>query len=292
VRNVEKILRRTIPKMIEIELSLTEPLPAIDADANQIEQIIMNLAVNARDAMPDGGKLVVATRSESSPESSGSADVEGQGTRVVLEVSDTGHGMDHETMQHVFEPFYTTKELGRGTGLGLAMVYGIVELHGAHIACESTPGTGTAFRIFFPAHDDAQRTEAEENVPLSASGHETILLVDDEELLRDLGRRILTKSGYTVLTATNGKEALVVYEKEKKAISLVLLDLVMPEMGGSRCLAELLRINPEVKVIIASGYMADLSVQSALESGAREFVSKPFRVNEMLQKVRQVLDSD
>ncbi len=292
VRHAEKILMRTIPKMIDIELNLTEPLPAVNADPTQIEQVIMNLAVNARDAMPDGGKLLVATRTETVDDHPyGTGGGSGQGRSVILEVSDTGHGMDDETLQHVFEPFYTTKELGRGTGLGLAMVYGIVELHGGRITCESAPGKGTSFRIFLPAFESADKFDFEEDVSMSASGTETILLVDDEELVRELGRRILSRNGYTVLTATNGKEALASYDIGKDAISLVLLDLVMPEMGGSQCLSELMKINPHLKVIVASGYMADPSVHTALEAGARGFVGKPFRATELLQKVRQTLDS-
>ena len=198
--------------------------------------------------------------------------------------------MDKATIEHIFEPFYTTKELGRGTGLGLAMVYGIVKQHGGYITCYSEVGHGTAFNIYFPAIESHVEPEIDKTGEMPAFGTETILLVDDEEFVRDLGVRILSKSGYKVLTATNGREALNLFVKEPTHISLVILDLIMPEMGGKECLKELRKINPRLKVLIASGLSADPSTKEILKMGARGFVSKPFRMKELLRQVRSILD--
>ena len=168
------------------------------------------------------------------------------GEYVLLEVSDTGHGMDKETVEHIFDPFFTTKEIGRGTGLGLAMVYGIVKQHNGHITVYSEVGKGTTFRVYLPAIDGEVETDVETTAIMPAFGTETVLLVDDEDLVSDLGARILTKHGYTVLKAANGREALDLFKKERSQISLVILDLIMPEMGGTECLKELLKIDPQV----------------------------------------------
>ncbi len=249
IRQLGKMLGRTIPKMINIELNLADDLDMINADPTQVEQIIMNLAINARDAMPDGGTLSLETRNVAldavfCQKHPGAM----PGEFVMFHISDTGHGMDADTLQHLFEPFFTTKELGRGTGLGLAVVYGIVEQHGGYIACESQPGLGTSFRIYLPAMRIEKGPDSEKIAIMPAVGTETILLVDDEEFVRDLAERILGKAGYTVLTASNGREALEMFRKQKQEISLVILDLIMPEMGGKQCLWELMKINPDLKV--------------------------------------------
>ncbi|MBM4329559.1 MAG: response regulator, partial [Deltaproteobacteria bacterium] len=213
------------------------------------------------------------------------------GEYVLLSVSDTGHGMDRETLSHIFEPFYTTKEAGKGTGLGLATVHGIISQHGGQIVCYSEPGQGTTFKIYLPAltaERDREETAALKAMP--GGGAETILLVDDEEPVRDLGKKILERAGYTVLTATNGKEALEAYKKEGDNISLVILDLIMPEMGGKQCLEELLKFDPQAKVLIASGFAANGQAKETIEIGAVGFVDKPYRMKAMLQAVREVLD--
>ena len=208
----------------------------------------------------------------------------------LLEVTDTGHGMDKQTAEHVFEPFFTTKEMGRGTGLGLAMVHGIVKQHYGHITCSSEVGQGTTFRVYLPAMEAEVELDVETTRTMPAFGTETILLVDDEEFVRELGARILTKHGYTVLQAVNGREALDLFKKERSQISLVILDLIMPEMGGTECLKELLKIDPQVNVLVASGYSADASVKETIQMGAKGFVSKPFRFKGLLRDVRRVLD--
>ncbi len=288
---VGKLLRRTIPKMIDIQMDLSEDLAEINADPTQMEQVLMNLGVNARDAMPDGGKLTLGTKNVTLDEEYCGIHSEAKpGKYVLLAVSDTGHGMNRVTIDHIFEPFYTTKELGRGTGLGLAMVYGIVKQHGGYITCYSEVEHGTTFNVYFPALESEVEPDVEKTSVMPAFGTETILLVDDEELVRDLGARILSKAGYQVLTATNGKEALDLFEKERRQLSLVILDLIMPVMGGKECIKELLKIDPQAKVLIASGFSADTSTDEILGLGAKEFVTKPFRFKELLRQVRKTLD--
>jgi len=288
---VEKLLRRTIPRMIDIRLDLSSDLPEINADPSQIEQVLMNLAVNARDAMPEGGKLTLRTDIVTLDEEYCRLHVDVKpGDYVALEMSDTGHGMSKETLEHIFEPFFTTKEMGRGTGLGLAMVYGIVTQHNGHIAVYSEVGKGTTFRVYLPAIPADVELEVEDSGIMPAFGTETVLLVDDEELVRELGARILTKYGYAVLQARSGKDALDLFKRERPHISLVVLDLIMPEMGGKECLQEMLKIDPKVRVLVASGFSAEASVRESIETGAKGFVPKPFRVREMLREVRKVID--
>ena len=198
--------------------------------------------------------------------------------------------MDTQTVEHIFEPFFTTKEMGRGTGLGLAMVYGIVKQHNGHITVHSEVGHGTTFQVYLPAIPGEAETGVETSEEAPAFGTETVLLVDDEEFVRELGARILTKQGYTVLQAEDGKKALDLFKKERSQISLVILDLIMPKMGGKECLKELLKIDPQVNVLVASGYSADASVKETIQMGAKSFVTKPFRGNDLLRDVRRVLD--
>jgi two-component system, cell cycle sensor histidine kinase and response regulator CckA len=293
IEQAKKLLARTIPKMIEIELALSDELATVNADPVQIEQVLMNLAVNARDAMPDGGKLTIETKDVALDEEYCRMHLGAKpGDYVLLSVSDTGHGMDKETLSRIFEPFYTTKGVGRGTGLGLSMVYGIVKQHGGYITCYSEPGMGTTFKICLPVIPAEGKPETPEDKPSLPRGTERILLVDDDEFVRDLGKSILEHSGYTVLTAAKGKEALNLYKKERGNISLVILDLIMPEMGGKECLKGLLKIDPRVKVLIASGYAAEGQTKDTIETGARGFVGKPYNMRQMLQAVREVLDSD
>jgi len=291
VNEMQKMLERTIPKMIEIRVSLSEDLAKIFADQTQVDQVLMNLAVNARDAMPEGGKLVIETANVVIDEDYARSHLEAKpGRYVLLRVSDTGSGIDKETLEHIFEPFFTTKGLGQGTGLGLAMVFGIVKQHQGFIKCYSEVGHGTTFKIYLPA----LLAETPPDLPVIPSslqgGTETILLVDDEELIRDLGKRILSKAGYTVLAASNGREALDLYRSNKGNISLVMLDLIMPGMGGKQCIEGLLKIDPDVKVLVASGYSAGGPTKQALSSGAKGFVAKPFDMRQVLEMVRKTID--
>jgi PAS domain S-box-containing protein len=293
VRQLEQLLGRTIPKMIAIETHLADDLKIINADSVQVEQMIMNLSINARDAMPDGGKLVIDCRNTILDENYCKRHVDAvPGEYVRLSISDNGKGMDKQVLEHVFEPFFTTKKTGKGTGLGLAMVYGIIKNHGGHINCTSEPGKGTTFKVYFPAIEDpgpdqSQRPTELEQIP---RGNETILLVDDEDYLRDLVERLLAKFGYSVLTAPDGETAVQIYREHGMRISLVILDLIMPGMGGISCLKQILRENPLAKVIIASGHSVDGSTKNELESKTKGFISKPFELNQMLSMVRKTLD--
>jgi CheY-like chemotaxis protein len=293
VVQVSKMLERTIPKMIKIELDLAEGLQVTNGDPVQIEQIMMNMGVNARDAMPDGGKLFFETKNVTLDEKFckkhlGAA----PGEYVLLKISDTGHGMDKELQEHIFEPFFTTKETGKGTGLGLAMVYGIVKSHGGYITCMSEPDKGTAFSIYFPIIESKLGSQKSKETEVSIKrGTETILLVDDEESILQLGEEMLGSFGYKVLTASDGEGALALYEKQNEHVDLVILDLSMPGMGGKRCLEKLVEMNPQVKVIIASGYSFNGPSKDAIDAGAKGFVGKPYEVRQMLQIIREVMDN-
>lgn len=293
VNQVQKLLKRTIPKMIDIELHLQEDLQVVNADPAQVEQVLMNLGVNARDAMPEGGKLIIGTENAFlDKQYCGRHPGAVPGQYVCLSITDTGQGMARETLDHIFEPFYTTKEVGKGTGLGLSMVYGIVKSHGGYIMCYSEPGAGTTFKIYFPALEaetHAQDAQPEKEGQMRG-GEETILLVDDEDLLRDIGKEILEQFGYAVITAPDGETALESYSQKSEEISLVILDFMMPGMGGKQCLEQLLAMAPDAKVVIASGYAVNGPTKAALEAGARGFIKKPFQLKQMLKVVREVLD--
>ena len=294
VQDTQAILERTLPKMIDIRTTLTDSLPPIQADPTQMEQVLLNLASNAEDAMPEGGKLIFETsRAEFDHEYCLRHPDVRPGAYVLLTVADTGEGMDRNTLEHIFEPFYTTKEVGKGTGLGLSSAYGIIKSHGGHIQCHSEIGTGTTFQIYLPAdlngasslQEDLRHVDQD-----SFNGTETILLVDDEEALRGVGSHTLMGMGYQVLTAANGEEALDVYRDKGGLLDLVIMDLGMPGMGGHKALKALLELNPHVKVLIASGYAANDQVKAALESGAVGYVAKPFERADLLAAVRSVLD--
>ena len=292
VEGVRKLLERTIPKMIEIELHLTGNLYVVNADASQMEQVLMNLAVNARDAMPRGGTLTIETRNISVDDEFRCSRPElNPGTYVQLAVKDTGEGMDKTTLGHIFDPFFTTKEVGKGTGLGLAVVYGIVKSHHGHINCVSKAGEGTLFEIHLPAAEQLGKTsDISRPAKELRGGDETILLVDDDGAVRDLGMRILRNFGYTVIGVPDGESALQFFRDKRDDIDLVILDLIMPGMGGKRCLRELLELDPSVRVIIASGYLADGESTRIDETGARAFINKPYNLEQMLQVVREVLN--
>jgi CheY-like chemotaxis protein len=277
--------------MIAIESRLSTDLKTVNADPGQVEQILMNLMVNAKDAMPDGGKLIIGTRNVYLDDDycSTHPDVT-SGEYVRLSVSDTGCGMEPRTVSRIFEPFFTTKRPGHGTGLGLAMVYGIVKQHGGSITCQSQPGQGTTFHLYWPVPRmtvEKQDSAKHESAP---GGNETILMIDDDEPVRELGKRILTHAGYRVLTAENGKKGLEMFQQERDTIALVLLDLIMPEMGGKECLAKMLEIDPSTKVALATGYMSVQDGTDAKALGARALVKKPYEMGALLAAVRRSLD--
>jgi two-component system cell cycle sensor histidine kinase/response regulator CckA len=290
VRQTVGILKRTIPRMIDIQTRLAEDLKPANANQTQLEQVIMNLVTNAKDAMPQGGRLVISTRNVTLDEKFTRPLVGVEpGEYLCLTVSDTGQGMDPETLQHIFEPFFTTKDPGRGTGLGLSTVYGIIKRHGGHITCFSAPGQGTTFHVYLPALEQMEVTAEPREAEPVTGGQETILLVDDEPAILKIARDILERYGYSVLTARSGEEALKIYGDQAADIGAVVLDLNMPGMGGPACLEELRRLNSRAKVLVASGYTPD--EQQGVRDLADGLLSKPYRLTDLLRKVREVLDA-
>ena len=292
VANTEKLLRRLIGEDIQLVAKLGSGLGSVKADPGQIEQVIMNLAVNARDAMPAGGQLTIETANVEMDE----AYVRGHplaqpGRYVMLAVSDTGTGMDEQTKAHIFEPFFTTKELGKGTGLGLATVYGIVKQSGGFIWLYSEPGHGTSFKIYMPRVDEsAERATPAAAAPLPR-GTETILVVEDAPAVRAVTRQVLERQGYTVLEAPNGGAALVLATKHHGPIHLLLTDVVMPGVNGRQLAEQLARPRPDMMVLFTSGYTDDSVVRhGVLESGIA-YLQRPFTPDGVARKVREVLDS-
>jgi PAS domain S-box-containing protein len=291
VADMDKMLRRLIGEDIDLVSVLEPSLSRVKADPGQIEQVLLNLAVNARDAMPRGGKLTIETGHANLDEAYVKSHLTAKtGRYVMLAVSDTGTGMDAETQQHIFEPFFTTKEVGKGTGLGLATVYGIVKQSSGDIWVYSEPGKGTTFKIYLPIAEDAASPEAEPHTTDIPQGQGTILLVEDEELVRNLAGEILRMKGYQVLTAANGVEALRVCNEYAGRIDLMVTDVVMPQMGG-RELAERIRsVRPETKVLYMSGYTDDAIVRHGILDDHVSFIQKPFSPDLFALKVREVLE--
>jgi PAS domain S-box-containing protein len=289
VTRTVKILERLLPKMIHVEQRLRSRVEKVNADPAQIEQVLMNLAINARDAMPEGGDLIFETGALSLPEPDSNHPGVDPGEYVLLTVSDTGAGLDEETLKHIFEPFFTTKEAGHGTGLGLAMVYGIVRNHGGFIKCSSSPGRGASFRIYLPAIETEDSVVPGRAIEVPKGGTESILLVDDEPPVRELGAKILAAFGYSVTTASNGEEALEIYRQEGEKIDMVVLDMIMPGIGGLKCLKELMKINGKVKVLISSGFSSGGTTREVVGAGARGLIRKPYTVNQLLRVVRATL---
>jgi two-component system, cell cycle sensor histidine kinase and response regulator CckA len=277
-------------KEIVIEKKFSKDLWVVEADEGQIEQILINLYVNAWQAMPGGGTIYLETENIVLNEQYITSFYIKPGNYVKITITDTGTGMDEKTRQRIFEPFFTTKEMGRGTGLGLATVYGIVKGHGGIINVYSEKGYGTTFNIFLPATTE---TIAEEEVATRqfSNGSETVLLVDDEDIIIDVSKQILETLGYKVLVAKSGQEAVDIYKKQSKHIDVVILDIVMPEMNGGETSDALKKINPKVKIILSSGYsMNDLAIKM-LRRGCHAFIQKPFGIDQLSQKLRGVLDS-
>ncbi len=284
-----KLLARTIDKSIQIRTTQQEPLPAVEGDAGQLQQLLMNLCVNARDAMPTGGILSVVSQSEKiSEEYLAKYSYARPGEYIIISVADTGVGMDQETRERIFEPFFTTKEPGKGTGLGLAMVYGIVKNHGGWVHVYSEPGSGTIFKVYLPACAKAA-VEVRADQSQVCFGSETILVVDDEEIIRSTLKATLESFSYRVLLAHNGVQALKLYAEYKDEIDLVLLDIVMPIMGGAETLDKLKEINPKVKVLLSSGYSESGQAQAIIDRGVRGFIQKPYQIGAFLNALTAAL---
>ena len=292
VTDVHKLLNRLIGEDIDLELELDRNLGTVRLDPGQMEQVLINLSVNARDAMSEGGRITLRTANVNVPRRITYRHLSVEpGHYVTLSVRDTGEGMDESVQAHLFEPFFTTKPVGKGTGLGLSMVYGIIQQSGGQILFESTPGQGTTFTLYFPRVEEFA-TEAGDRIEgQAAGGHETILLVEDEEIVRELAARVLRERGYTVLVARNGPEALRLMEQQNGKVGLLLTDIVMPQMGGLVLAQRLKERHPTLHVLYMSGYAEQSSAALDALSLERNYLQKPFTPAALARKVRDVLDA-
>ncbi|RPJ73581.1 MAG: response regulator, partial [Desulfobacteraceae bacterium] len=275
-------------KEIRIERALAPNLKGIIADRGQIEQVLLNLLVNAADAMPDGGSLLLQTDNVTHREIPLKGYSINPGEYVRLRVTDTGVGIDPRIIDRIFDPFFTTKKMGRGTGLGLASAYGIVKSHNGYIDVESSQGKGTTFSVFFPATERRPATTATPPcLPQEGSG--TVLIVDDEEAVLEVTTELVRRLGYTVLCARSGREALEIFAREKDRINVAIVDMVMPEMGGGEVFDRLKRMNPRVKVLLASGYSMQGQARKILDRGCDGFLQKPFNLDDLSVRLRSIL---
>ena len=294
IRSMHNLLIKSISKMIAIKMNLDENIFSINADSAQIGQIIMNLIINARDAIGDVGQIEINTSNLRLNEDQIISNFNiAAGNYVKLTVTDNGFGMNNDILQHIFDPFFTTKEVGKGTGLGLAVVYGVVKSHKGYIYCESEQGKGTIFTILLPALTSvvppkliAEPKTKQNNIV----GTETILLVDDEESILDTTKDTLELYGYKTITAENGDQALEIYQTQHETIQLVILDLIMPGSGGKKCLMDLVAVNPAVKVLMTSGYSSSQQIEELIKIGAAGFISKPYRPEDLLYNIRKIVD--
>jgi len=277
-------------KEIVINHHLTSDLLTVEADQGQMEQVMLNLFVNAYQAMPDGGELFITTKNVRQDDFRERIYNPNPGEYVLIQIMDTGTGMSKETISHIFEPFFTTKEMGRGTGLGLASTYGIIKGHRGYIDVDSEEGKGTTFKLYLPGTREKTEKSSEPKGKV-VGGKETILLVDDEVGVLKIAAKILRRLNYTVLEAGNGKEALKIYEKNKEQIDLVILDMIMPYMGGSETFDRIKGINPNAKVLLSSGYSVDGQAQDILNRGCNGFMQKPFTLANLSTKVTEILNS-
>jgi PAS domain S-box-containing protein len=292
IKHLEKILIRVISEDIELKLFFAPREASVLSDAGQLDQVFMNLATNARDAMPDGGTLIIETELVEFDEDYVRRHLYAKlGKYMFISVTDTGRGMDATTKEKIFEPFYTTKEVGKGTGLGLSMVYGIIKQHNGYINVYSEPGKGTTFKIYLPVieHEAEELTTA--ILPPVTGGTETILLAEDAVMVRDLAKNILEEYGYHVIVAENGVNAIELY-KAHPGISLLVLDVIMPGRNGKEVYEEIRGLKPDIKALFMSGYTANIIHKKGILDSATEFISKPFSPNAFLRKVRGILDHD
>ena len=289
IRKQNRMFGRT-KKEITIRGKYEKDLWSVEVDRGQIEQVLLNFFINAWQAMPGGGNLYLETENVTLDENYVKPFAIEPGRYVKISVTDTGVGMDKATREKIFEPFFTTKEMGRGTGLGLASAYGIIKNHGGFINVYSEKGHGTTFNIYLPA---SEKEIIEEKKPAGDTlrGSETVLFVDDEDMIIEVAGELFEELGYKVLTAGNGREAIETYEKNKKKVDIVLLDMIMPDMSGSDTYDKLKEINPEVKVLLASGYSMNGTASEIMGRGCSGFIQKPFKMKELSQKLREILDS-
>jgi len=290
IENNSRMFGRT-RKEILIDTNFCEDLWSVEADRGQIDQVLLNLYVNAWQAMPDGGNLYLQTENVTLDETNAKPYYIKPNRYVLISVTDTGTGMDKETQERIFEPFFTTKGLGRGSGLGLASAYGIIKNHGGFIDVQSKLGEGTTFKIYLPVIDK-KVIEKESSFEGIFKGNETVLLVDDEKMILHVGKEILNKLGYTVFVADNGMDAIKIFDENKKEIEVVILDLILPEMGGEEIFNRINKIKPGIKALISSGYSVDDQAKNILNNGAKGFIQKPFKITELSVKLREILEGD
>jgi CheY-like chemotaxis protein len=292
VESISRLIGRVIGEDIELVISLDPRAGYIKADPGQMEQVIMNLAVNARDAMPQGGKLIIETNEILLDDAYARLHFDVKpGPHLMLAISDSGCGMDPGTQSHIFDPFFTTKEIGKGTGLGLSTVYGIVKQSGGDIWVYSEPGRGTTFKVYLPRIEAGAAQIYQDAQEARLGGTETVLLVEDEPQVRNLAALVLRDVGYDVLEASSGEEALQIAEKHPGRIQLLLTDVVMPQMSGKELSVRMTRISPDIVVLFASGYTDDAVVHHGVLERDMDFIQKPFTPNALAKKVRQVLDT-
>jgi len=293
VLGLEKLLRRLIGEDIEMKTMVSAGLGTIKADPAQVEQVLMNLVVNARDAMPNGGRMIVETSNVDLDKTYASEHVTVKpGSYVMLAVSDTGTGMNPETAAHIFEPFFTTKGGTKGTGLGLATVYGIVKQSGGYIWVYSEPGKGSTFKVYFPRVDERAEADTRADKKTSAKrGTETVLLVEDDDAVRELAETILSSQGYRVISANSPKRAEEIAAERGKEIDLVLTDVIMPSLSGRELVRRLIALNSKLRVLYMSGYTDNVIAQGGVLEEGLAFLQKPFTPRALTQKVREVLDA-
>jgi CheY-like chemotaxis protein len=292
IDGMKAMLGRLLGEDIELTTTTTHSVGRILADPGQVEQVVMNLAINARDAMPGGGKLALETSIVDVDAASGPIDAGSTpGQSVVLSVRDSGTGMDAATRARIFEPFFTTKEMGKGTGLGLATVFGIVEQSGGHVSVHSELGQGSTFKVYFPRTDRVASAAPSVAPARVLRGSETVLLVEDEAPVRAIACEILRRNGYEVLEASNGGEALLISMEYESGIDLLLTDVVMPRMSGRKLAEHLATDRPAMKVLFTSGYTDDAIVRHGVLNSEVSFLQKPFTPSTLLGRVRDVLDA-
>jgi PAS domain S-box-containing protein len=292
VGNLINMLRRIIGEDVEVFVHTGSLLTPVYADPTQIEQVLLNLSVNARDAMPGGGKLIIRTGTVTMDEILCRQNSWARpGKYALIEVVDTGHGMDQETIHHIFDPFFTTKSPGKGTGLGLSVVYGIINQHDGIINVRSTPGHGTTFEIYLPVYEGVSRPDTSALPANVRGGSETILVAEDELALQKLIYTLLSQLGYKVLMASDGEEAIRLYKENRKQIDVILLDLVMPKMGGDEVYSRLHALDNSAPVILMTGYTTEPGQDESREQNGIRLLRKPYSINELAQKIREAMDS-
>ena len=290
---VERLFARLVGDDVEFKRILTDKDVTVLADAGQLEQIMMNLVTNARDAMPDGGYLYIETQRVDLDEATAKAhDVRKPGTYALILVTDSGMGMDQQTQERIFDPFFTTKDVGKGTGLGLAMVYGIIKQHNGFIEVESEVGRGTTLKIYLPVAQGATEGTQSSDLPPVKRGTETILVAEDDEIVRNFITNVLTQFGYSVIQAENGEDAVKKFMLNRDAIKLLLLDVMMPKKNGKEVYDKIRLFEPDIKTLFLSGYSADIMSQKGLLEKGLNFMYKPAPMNDLLRKVRAILDGE